>query len=236
MWPVNYGERHITREELNQLKARYDEGLLSVDAEVAQLCQALHDLEIADKTMVIVTADHGESFMEHGVLSHNLTVYDEVTRIPMVFSGPMLKPRAGARVSRIVRNVDYYPTICAAMGVTPPETLVGRNLFAAPASNAGIQAFAQATYDRHPLEAYWWDRYKLIRDDYSAKVEVYDLLADPRELSSLVAVAPVLTDTLLANAKHWKERGAERAVAPEEDVVISPEISKQLRSAGYLGY
>jgi arylsulfatase A-like enzyme len=233
---VNFGERGITGEELNQLKARYDENLLSADAEVAQLCQSLSALGIAEKTLIVVTADHGESFMEHGVLSHNLTVNEEVMWIPMVFSGPMLNDRAGERPAEIVRNVDLYPTLCAAMGAPTSDSLEGRNLLSGAVGDDGIRAFGQATYDRHPLEAYWWPRYKLIRDDYSACVEVYDLAMDPKEKNNLATPAPVLTDYLLANARLWKERGRARSTPPKDDVVISPDASKQLRSAGYMGY
>jgi arylsulfatase A-like enzyme len=237
IWRVNFKERGITSEELQQLKARYDETVLSVDTEVANICKAIETLRLSEDTVVIVTSDHGDSFMEHDVLSHNLTVFDEVTHIPLIVHGNVISTWANSRRKDIVRNVDIYPTICELMRVDPPSSIEGKSLFAASSHDDDqVYAFAQATFDRNPVEAYWWQRYKLIRDDNSPVVQVYDLVNDPTETSNLANADPVLTHWLVANARAWKQDHTTHCVAPRNDVIISPDIANQLKSLGYVAY
>lgn len=235
---VNFGEKTITREELLQLRARYDECLLQVDAEIEKLRAAVAELGLDNHTVFVVTADHGESFLEHGVVSHNLTVYEEVTHIPLILSGKPLAAASPARVRTIVRNIDLFPTVCALMEAPAPEEIQGRNLLnvlsARQPQGEEVLAFAQATFDRNPLEAYWWDRYKLIRDDFNTRIQVYDLVNDPREMVNLMGLRPVFSDYLSAVAQAWRRDHSGSLYPPRADVEIAPDTADRLRAVGYL--
>jgi arylsulfatase A-like enzyme len=164
-------------------------------------------------------------------------VFDEVTHIPLIVHGNVISTWANSRRKDIVRNVDIYPTICELMRVDPPSSIEGKSLFAASSHDDDqVYAFAQATFDRNPVEAYWWQRYKLIRDDNSPVVQVYDLVNDPTETSNLANADPVLTHWLVANARAWKQDHTTHCVAPRNDVIISPDIANQLKSLGYVAY
>jgi hypothetical protein len=75
---------------------------------------------------VIVTADHGEEFGEHGGRYHGTTVYDEQVRVPLVVVGPGV--RAGERVATVVQTIDLLPTALSALGIPRPARLRGRDL------------------------------------------------------------------------------------------------------------
>ncbi|MBN2308855.1 MAG: sulfatase-like hydrolase/transferase, partial [Candidatus Hydrogenedentes bacterium] len=230
---VSDRDRPLKPAALDQLRARYDENLLSVDAEVGRLFDALRALGVADDTVVIIAADHGEAFFEHGLLSHNLSVYDEMTHIPLVLHGPGVQAALGARVEHVVSNVQLYPTICGLFGVQPPPSVTAPPLFE-PEPAPGICAYAQAVFPETPQEAYWWPRHKLVRDRYTAAIEVYDLETDPGERVNLAGVYPVLADWLEAEAAAWRAGLDAGAIPPRDDVVISPARREQLEALGYL--
>ncbi|HEX3772369.1 MAG TPA: sulfatase-like hydrolase/transferase [Polyangiaceae bacterium] len=75
---------------------------------------------------IIVTADHGEEFGEHGGRYHGTTVYDEQVRVPLVVVGPGV--RAGQGVSTVVQTIDLLPTALSALGIPRPARLRGRDL------------------------------------------------------------------------------------------------------------
>ena len=231
---ASFGKLGVTREDALQVRARYDENLLSVDAEVKRVFEGIQAAGLGEETVVIITADHGEAFMEHGVFSHNLTVYEEMVHIPLILHGPGIRNALSPRIREVASNVDTFPTICGLFGVQSPSTIEGRDLLEAAPHLTGVRAYAQTRFDESPREAYWWDRFKIIRDDFSRSDSMFDLVNDPSERVDLASVFPVLTDALLAEGKAWRSRLLSNTVAPREDVVISPDRAAELEALGYL--
>lgn len=96
------------------------------------LVEKLKALDLYDRTMVIVTADHGEELLEHGFIGHPSTsfkeiAYEEVIQVPLVMTCPALIP-AGVRVGEQVRNVDILPTALDLLGLPIPESVQGESL------------------------------------------------------------------------------------------------------------
>lgn len=104
------GTRGFEPHEPEILKALYDAEILYQDHQLSRLFQALRDLELMERTLVIVTSDHGQEFGVLGRLGHQSSVVDELLRVPLVFRYPALLP-AGTRVSAMASLVDIYPTI-----------------------------------------------------------------------------------------------------------------------------
>ncbi|MDP2308142.1 MAG: sulfatase [Pseudomonadota bacterium] len=103
----------------NYLTARYDQNLRYVDDQVVRLLDAA-----GPDATVVLFADHGEEFFDHGGLEHGHTLYDELLRIPLVVRAPGLTPR---RVTTPVSLVDLTPTVLELLGLADPE-LQGRSL------------------------------------------------------------------------------------------------------------
>lgn len=89
--------------------ARYDAEIADTDRAVALLFAGLDELGRRDRTMVVVTADHGEEFLEHGFVEHAWTLYDESLRVPLVLWAPGALPPE--RVPGLVSTVDITPTL-----------------------------------------------------------------------------------------------------------------------------
>lgn len=234
---VNQRRRAVTPLELEHVRARYEENLRAVDAEVGKLWRAIEELQLVERTAFIVMADHGEAFLEHGQMGHSNTVYEEETHIPLLVVAPHLRDAPGRRVSRIACTVDLFPTVSRLLGIEPPTGLMGQDLFASGGApgDGDILAASQNDKDVSPWEAFWFPRYKLVTNRFRHGAAVYDLYLDPGERSDLAPFRPVLADYLLAQAEAWR---AQHAPGPEMQAVtgapIDDAMKAQLEALGYV--
>lgn len=128
--------------------------------------------------VVIVTADHGEEFGEHGGRYHGTTVYEEQVRVPLVVVGPGVK--RGARVGSVVQTIDLLPTALSALGIPRPPRVRGRDLGKLLAGQ-GVDdpGFAFAETDGYALVASGPDR--LVCERRAAACALYRPADDPGE-------------------------------------------------------
>jgi arylsulfatase A-like enzyme/Flp pilus assembly protein TadD len=105
--------------------APYDGEVAYVDATVGRLLAFLRDQGLEDRTVVVLTGDHGESLGDHGELTHGFLTYNSTLWIPLVIRVPGMRP---SRVGQTVSHVDIFPTVCDALSVGRPGGLEGRSL------------------------------------------------------------------------------------------------------------
>ncbi len=114
-----------TSSGLADARLLYDACVYQADQGVGALYDELEKLGLADKTILVVTSDHGEEFMEHGRIRHSQD-YIETMHVPLLFVFP--KSRAGVRRGEIVRSVDIMPTILDSLGLPDARGVQGRSL------------------------------------------------------------------------------------------------------------
>lgn len=160
---------------------RYLGELALVDQQIARLVSLLN-ARFADRAALIVTADHGEAFAEHGAYYHATALYEEQIRVPLVISLPGVTPRA---VSTPVSLVDLGPTILDVFGLATPGHFMGQSLtpFLRGESPTLTRPIAAEVRLMHMLIDH--DGYKSIIDDRTHIGEVYDLGQDPGEHRNL---------------------------------------------------
>jgi arylsulfatase A-like enzyme len=224
-----------------QLESLYDAEIAFVDASFGQLVEALRRLRLYDSTIIIVTADHGEEFKDHGGFEHGHTVYRELTRVPLI-----LKPRAGEegkgkRIHVQARQIDILPTVLDYAGIPGPADIDGRNLRGLPTTGRPpmeLEAFTQTRLGAINASAVVTPSWKVIArtGGRRPRVEVYDLVADPAETRDLAAEEPILVGYGLQTLARWtaaRPRGiSAKAIANE--FVAPPEIEERLRALGYV--
>lgn len=110
------------------LKARYLNAAHHVDSQFGRVYDYLIEHELLDNTLVLVTGDHGEEFMEHGFWGHNSSFVEEQIHVPMLLSVP---GRKSALIAQMSSHMDGVPTLLQALGVQNPlgDYSLGRNLF-----------------------------------------------------------------------------------------------------------
>lgn len=117
-----------TPQQVERMRATYDGAVRYTDAALGRFFDALKALGVYDKATLIVTADHGEAFGEHGVFLHSHHLYDEIIRAPFIIRAPGMSTR-GAYNHYLFQTIDLLPTIVRYYGGKVPEALPGANIF-----------------------------------------------------------------------------------------------------------
>jgi arylsulfatase len=223
------------------LEALYNDGAGHADRWLGWLLARLRELRMYDDTMIIVSADHGEEFWDHGGYEHGHSMYDEVLRVPLVIKFPRSR-YAGARVPGQARLLDLMPTILDVAHLPSPPGAVGSSLVpllreAAGGRDSG-ELFAEAALYGKELKALRTSKYKVIFHPRSRAIEVYDVRADPKEQHNLAAdprVAVALRERLLRLARDSERRIAWWARFGEKAPPLDQRSLERLRSIGYTG-
>ncbi|MBL8899017.1 MAG: sulfatase [Planctomycetes bacterium] len=122
-------EQVCSARDLDHLKALYAADLHWTDSQVGRLLEHLRSKRLLENTLVVVVADHGDEFFEHGGLGHRHTLYEEQVRIPMVLRLPSSLPQ-GQAVKGLVSLTDVLPTVLELLDLPLPESLISRSFLA----------------------------------------------------------------------------------------------------------
>jgi choline-sulfatase len=218
----------------------YDAEVTAADRATGRVIDALRRAGVLDDTIVIVTADHGESLGEHNEATHAIFVYDATVRVPLIARYPAALP-AGRVYDGPVRLVDVMPTVLGWLGMEGGDQTQGVDLGTAWKGSAPPPALAQYTesllselgFGMAPLHAIRKDGFKWIR---APRSELYDLRADPGELQNLypsketrfTGIAAELDKELDAVLQASSPRGQAR------ENPMTRETLETLQSLGYL--
>ena len=184
--PLGRGEPDRTRYLLN---------LKPIDAQFGELLATVERLGLDDRCYIIVSADHGEAFGEHGSFEHNTTVYDELLRVPLLIRGPGVKPRL---VNPAVSLMDLGPTILDIFGQPTPGAMMGESLVGFLRGQTPKLTRPIAAEGRMKRTLVFPDGFKVIVDDRNGTAEVFNLKTDPGELVNLLDVDPRAADRVVA--------------------------------------
>ncbi len=182
--PFGHTERQV-------LDAIYDGSLRYTDRHLGRLFDLYRDWGALERTLIAVTADHGEILLERpGVLGHGGPWYDLVARVPLIISYPeRLESR---RIDAESEAVDVVPTMLGALGLEPPDGggFDGEDLLGGSTERSTRPAFGQRAvrFDGFKVIFEQPDELLLARETPDPALltgEVYDLAADPGETTNL---------------------------------------------------
>lgn len=187
--PSYYGAADRTWPEWAELATRYFAFETLIEEQFARVLDALEEFGLAEDTLVIRTSDHGEFLGHHRQGNKGPLMYEDTYRVPLLARWPgVIDP--GTETDAFVTLVDLLPTICGAIGRTAPP-VQGRDLRPVfEGELAGWRDAVFAEYHGEPETLYTQrmirtDRYKFVYNGPDVN-ELYDLAADPHELSNLV--------------------------------------------------
>ena len=200
MAPSPYRERYPD--------ALYDAEIAFVDESVGRTVEALEERGLLDNTLIVLTADHGESLGEHGETTHAVLVYASSLQVPLIIRDP--RRVEARRLSPLVGTTDIFPTILNRLGLPIPDTCQGQVL---PEDDASApehrELYAESLYGNllygwGPLERLTRDSWTLIRGPRSS--QLFDLETDPHELRELSDQHPELVTELTHRAAELRRR------------------------------
>ena len=218
--------------------APYDGEIAYTDDAMGKLLAGLKARGLYENSVIVVTADHGEAFGEHGERHHGVFLYDETIHVPMIVKLPAERS-GGERIGSRVRLVDIAPTVLELTGTKIPASMQGEVLPGVKKmSGAGSQAqerpaFAESIYANRAFG--WsvvrsWRASKYLYVD-SPKRELYDQTTDAKAENNLSNRSQAVADTLKSQLDEFLKKTASEGDAKSE---LSPEQADNLRTLGYL--
>jgi len=188
---VNHGELTMTQEETDYCKALYDDCIRMIDESINDLFTNLKERGLYDRALIIVTADHGEEFGEHGTYGHG-NVYEQALRIPMIIKFPKAQ-FGGTRFKPVVELADLMPTILDTAGLPIPEGLDGQSLLRVLNKTEEHDGYGYG--QRFMMRTVRDEEWKLIRKQPGV-FELFNIAQDPAEKNNLAATNPEMVSRL----------------------------------------
>jgi arylsulfatase A-like enzyme len=222
--------------DLAHVVALYDAEIAATDARLGELLDVLDELGLAERTLVVVTADHGDAFFEHGEKGHQKDLHAEVLRIPLLLRGPGVP--TGLRLAGPAQITDLAPTVLELAGLPPLQGAgpgVGRSLVPAlrdPGLLEEREVYALLRAAGHRSDSLEGLTHKVIREPGARGVAAYDLRSDPAERSPL-AYPFEHARRLDERARELRERAREFP-APTPLARPDPAVEAELRALGYV--
>jgi arylsulfatase A-like enzyme len=236
-------KRHLlTGRDLAFVLDTYDEEVAFADRYIGAFLEGLADRGLDDDTAIIVVGDHGEEFMEHGWLGHTISLYDELIRVPLALVLPGQVP-TDAVVAHPVETRAVFRTVLEYLEVDHDDQRTRPSLLpVAQGAETGPGAVFSSVWlpdakvrsgKRVEMISVRTDRWKLVLDYTHEREQLYDLQADPGELSPLSPAARVPFAELKEQLEAW-DHGIRASATEGGAYEPSEEEIEELRLLGYL--
>ncbi|UCF36726.1 MAG: sulfatase [Acidobacteriota bacterium] len=213
----------------------YDGSIKGMDDEIARVLEALEQFGIRNDTMIAFLSDHGEEFLEHGYPFHGLTIYGDMTNVPMLINFPG-RISAGTVVEETVQSIDLLPTLLELSGLEIPEIFQGKSLIPLmqPGSNPEREeelrgrpvfserrapAFSDHEHEKRDAFAVVQDGWKLVYNTFTnnkiPEYELFDHQNDPINLTNVADQNPEIVERMAKLIDQYLEESSAVKLAPE---------------------
>lgn len=202
----------------------YDAAIRNADDNLCKILACVQEFRDWNKTMVIVTADHGEAFFEHGLFGHGNTLFDEEIRIPFLMKLPKACGMTVSHPRGTFELRDVPATVLEAIGLPIPETIQGTSMFTSPMYAPGP---SYSVLKRGPfnLEAAMTAHAKLIRDNRLGVTNLFDRASEFVPVREHDPVGPYLQTVIDARTTN----------CVTDRVTLDDDAKRELAAIGYLG-
>jgi arylsulfatase A-like enzyme len=196
-------QKKWSQEEIRGFIDAYDSSVLAIDASIREMLEQMRAQGLLENTLIVITADHGEQFGEHGLLDHGNSLYRPLLHVPLILWWPGHVP-AGLRIPQHATLRDFPATILDLTGIAPPGTLPGKTLarlfdaqHRAEPDDSPLLSEVKAGINTPPWEpiakgymASLIEAGLHLIENGDGSVELYELESDPREERDLTSSRP----------------------------------------------
>ncbi len=232
----------------------YDGSIRGVDAEMARLFEWLRTTGLDRDVAVVLLADHGEEFQEHGRMWHGQSVYGEMMHVPLVVRWPG-GLEGGRVIDEPVQLVDVLPTLFDLSGIEHPEGIQGQSLLPLlrPPSNGGASGWKRRPVilekqpmggDEHPeatqshaiIDGNWKLIHNKVRPPDRPEYELFEFPKDRLDQKNVAAEHPDVVARLSKALSGWHTMATAARLKPDTETTkaLSAEELQRLRSLGYV--
>lgn len=242
---LSYSYLNLTDEDIEYLKARYDEEIAYTDYYIGELFKKIDSLKIDKNTIIVITADHGEGF-DHDYFNHGYRLYDSAVKIPLIIYDPLKKERA--IIKEPVSLIDILPTLMSRLGIDRKFDTDGIDLI--PLLNGGeiernivfsmsLPALPDRNTEDLKRSKYTGQLYagitqggRLIYNENSGQKEFYNIMKDPEQLNNTYGENNKESAELLEKLILWLSQN--KSIDNENLKIKNKELYDTLKSYGYL--
>lgn len=218
-----------------EAEARYRANIAWIDEALGRFFAHLKERGLYDEALIVVTSDHGEAFFHHKKFGHILTLYDDMTHVPLLIKPPESQHVAPGRISTPVETIDVPATVVSYFGVPLPASFQGDDL--GPLYRKEIAALPHpevvASTGNLVIHALRQGDLKLIVR--GAVSELYDLAADPDEQTNLAASRPEVVAAMRTALQAKINLQRRTDIKAEAGHAEAPAETKMLQTLGYTG-
>lgn len=222
----------MTLDDYRYVIDKYDGDIYYTDHFLGKLFKELRDLGLYDRSIIVLTADHGENFLDHP--NYNIDhkeLYDEVVKVPLIIKAPTF-PR-GRTLSAQVESIDIMPTVLELLRIPLIRSIDGESL---------VGLVEKGSYDRTFAFSEKSSRYKAIRSNdwklirrSQTELELYNLKSDPGERSNLLSENPGVARSLYEELDTWIGIQNEKSkLYTASEIQLDSELTKKLKALGYV--
>lgn len=249
----------LSDEDKQHLINLYDAELIDFDRKFQKILLAVEELGLADNTIIVLTADHGEELWDHGGFEHGHSVYNELLHVPLIIKGPHYPAK---RVTSFAQTIDLFPTLMTLSGGEGPQDVRGKDLtgllLEAEREKPSEEIFIEATLNDDQKRALIKNGWKIIhntgkffKDTFPSlrelspilsgepeeSYELYDLNTDFHEKNNLILKRPDIAKALtirlqlISSPLFGRSRGKTKE---KTEKTIRQKKLEDLKSLGYI--
>lgn len=252
-WLTPIGAR-MAEEHRGIISGMYDAEIATQDEQVGQFLDKLRRAGRLDQTMFVIVADHGEHLGEKHFIGHNVTLYNELTHVPLIVRDPSGNMPQGVEVNNLISTRRIFHTLLNAAGLAEDdEARYDLRHYGTQDPDQGI-VYSEAVTPQNvlniitkhapelvreyrcdqPRRAVWQDRHKLILTGKDM-VELFDFITDPQELNNLAASNPELVGNLTDRLNNFaRQNEAAALTAGRIAETADDQLRGRLRALGYM--
>ena len=209
----------------------YRRGVRYLDDELGRFFDELRRSGVWDRALVVITADHGEEFREHGDFQHG-QVYRELLHVPLLVKLPDAE-RAGEKISNRAELADLAPTLLRRVRAEVPSTMLGRDLLSPEFPRLRPRELVSMAERPHGLVALRTPQLLVMRPEGKAPATVFDLARDPTEHTA-AELTPERRAALLQRLRSIVDFLRSRGAAAAAPNPLTARELEEMKSLGYL--
>ena len=217
----------------------YDGEIAYTDSWIGILINKLKEMEMYEKTLTVLVADHGEGLGEHQEDTHGIFLYDYSLHVPLIFRYPKQLPK-NHRIHSLVRLIDIAPTILGLLEQKIPDHIQGVNLLPllkGEKKELQLTLYCETEYPRFtygwsPLEGIRTDGWKYIK---APEHELYNLIKDPGEKKNVLQKEKTQSEKYQKKFTELRQKLiASPGFSPSQSVTLDQASREKLKSLGYI--
>jgi arylsulfatase len=237
--PVVYGGKSYDRSDKNSILNLYDGEILYVDDKLGEVIDLLKDNELYNKSLIIITADHGEAFWEHNLRDHGKTLYNEMLKIPFIMKFPEGYNYSNRKViDTPISLIDIPGTLLDFLGIDTIEQYSDRSIIDILQEDEPVDndIFHEVLMDNPEAMKIQNKKFSLIYDAKSGREEFYHIAKDPYELEDASDDFPEEKEEMFERLSEWvRSIQKEREIYGEGEITgLDKKTLEEMRGLGYI--